>query len=98
VVSPAYAGSTTGYGAGKPMACPQLERITSPAAAIASSRTKPARLTTAAQSPRGIAYRFKPDQTGSAYHRGPIPRGIAYRFRPDQVEQNLITAGVKYTF
>jgi outer membrane protein W len=27
-----------------------------------------------------------------------FPGGITYRFKPDQVEQNLITAGVKYTF
>jgi opacity protein-like surface antigen len=26
------------------------------------------------------------------------PRGATYRFKPDQVEQNLITAGVKYSF
>jgi opacity protein-like surface antigen len=44
-------------------------------------------------------YKFIDAIGTDGHNSGPgTPGGATYRFKPDQLEQNLITAGVKYTF
>lgn len=38
------------------------------------------------------------DALGTDAKQGALPGGTVYRFKPDQIQQNLITAGIKYTF